>query len=160
MTAQARLSVVEPEVQAFPTINDKDATKVLLVEDDAAVLEELYDVIQFEGWKPIVASSVEVAMKLLEADPDIRVVVTDVHFAGGNKSANGIQFVSRARAKFPDRALTYVVLSGDPEKAKSSNQEGAFMFLPKPLNPERLIVTIENAIVCGDGLPEQKGKNV
>jgi len=154
MTATAALTLVASDVKPFASKNEKETTKVLLVEDDPAVLEELHDVIQLEGWKPLVAPSVEVAMKLLKSDPDIRVVVTDVHFVGHKNCANGIQFVSRARAKFADRALTFVVLSGDPDKARSSNQEGAFMFLPKPLNPERLVVTISNAIACGDGVPE------
>jgi len=125
-----------------------------LVEDDAAVLEELYDVIQLEGWTPLAAPNVEAAMKLLQATPDIRVVVTDVHFASDKGCANGIQFVSRARAKFADRSLTYVVLSGDPDKVRSSQEEGAFKFLPKPLDSDRLIATIETAIASGDGVPE------
>lgn len=148
------IAFVEPDVRPLPSKIENETTKVLLVEDDPAVLEELHDVIQLEGWKPLLAPTVEVGMKLLDCDPDIRVVVTDVHFIGHADCANGIQFVSRARAKYPDRALTYVVLSGDPDTARSSNEEGAFMFLPKPLNSDHLIETIENAIVNCDGVPE------
>lgn len=146
-----------PGGMPLPSKTENLATKVLLVEDDAVVLEELYDVIQLEGWKPFAAPNVEAAMELLQATPDIRVVVTDVHFASDKGCANGIQFVSRARAKFADRALTYVVLSGDPDKISSSHQEGAFKFLPKPLDSDRLITTIQTAIASGDGVPNANG---
>lgn len=132
----------------------RDAVKILLVEDDKAVLEELCDVIFLEGWTPIAAPTVETALTLLEEDPHIRVVVTDVHFAKGKDCANGIQFLSRARAKFTDRALSFIVLSGDPSSVGSTQLEGAFQFLPKPLVPEHLIASVELAMNTGDGEPE------
>lgn len=156
MTAPATMTLVESDAQPLSSESKKEALKILLVEDDPAVLEELHDVIQLEGWRPLVAPSVEIAMSLLEAEPDIRVVVTDVHFVGHKDRANGIQFVSRARAKFADRTLTFVVLSGDPDKANSSDQEGAFMFLPKPLDSQKLVETIENAISSRDGTPDPR----
>ncbi len=142
---------VQTDPQPIP--NAPNPTKILLIEDDHEALEELYDVIQIEGWTPIAAHNVEAGMKLLETDHDIRVVVTDVHFANERGNANGIQFVSRAKAKFADRSLTYVVLSGDPDKLDCSRQEGVFKFLPKPLMPARLVSTIEGALECNDGVP-------
>ena len=134
------------------TQNDPSALKILLVEDDAAILEELTEVIELEGWKPVAVQGVDTALELLYNDPNIRVVVTDVHFKdeSGN-GANGIQLVSRARARFADRAISYIVLSGDPDAVIPSEQEGAFKFLPKPLVPDNLIATIISAVSRGDG---------
>ncbi len=141
----------EPHQKLQHSAETRKDIKVLLVDDDPAILEELQDVIELEGWTPIGAQSVETAMKLLQGDRSIRVVVTDVHFGNGSDCANGIQFVSRARAKFADRSLSYVVLSGDPDQIFSSKDEGAFKFLPKPPVPQRLIDTIVRAINMGDG---------
>lgn len=136
---------------AASTQSTPQPVKVLLVDDDPALLEELHDVIELEGWTPITALTVEGAMELLKSDRSIRVVVTDVHFRNGADCANGIQFVSRARAKFADRTITYVVLSGDHDQIFSSKDEGAFKFLPKPPVPQRLVDTILRAITMGDG---------
>lgn len=144
---------VKPESSLEPTTDERKAIKVLLVDDDPAILEELNDVIEIEGWTPITASSVDEAMELLQSDQGIRVVVTDVHFGSGPDCANGIQFVSRARAKFPNRALSYLVLSGDSDQFFASKDESAFKFLPKPPDPQRLIDTIDRAVSFDDGVP-------
>lgn len=154
MALSAAKIPVQPENKTQPTTDARGTIKVLLVDDDPAILEELHDVIETEGWSPITASSVDDAMVLLQTDRSIRVVVTDVHFGKGPDCANGIQFVSRARAKFSNRALSYVVLSGDSDQFYSSTKESAFKFLPKPPVPQRLIDTIERAITFDDGVPQ------
>lgn len=161
MALSSSKTPAQPESQLQPNRDATGAIKVLLVDDDPAILEELHDVIETEGWTPITASSVDDAMVLLQTDKSIRVVVTDVHFGKGPDCANGIQFVSRARAKFPHRTLSYVVLSGDPDQFYSSTKESAFKFLPKPPVPQRLIDTIDRAISFDDGVPEyHKPKSV
>lgn len=130
---------------------DVPPLKVLLVEDDAALLEELSEIVELEGWKPVAIQNVDTALNFLHTDPNVRVVVTDVHFKdNAGHAANGIQLVSRARARFADRSISYIVLSGDPDAVISSEQEGAFKFLPKPLVPEDLIATITSAIAQDD----------
>lgn len=124
--------------------------KILFVDDDFTALEELNDIVELEGWGSVSASCVETALDVLEADTDIQIVVTDVHFIDPfGKSANGIQFVSRAQAKFPERPLSYLVLSGDPDAVNSSVQVGAFNFLSKPFVAEDLIDAIKSAAASG-----------
>lgn len=126
--------------------------KVLFVDDDQTALEELNDIVDLEGWESVSANSVETALDLLEQDEDIQIVATDVHFVDPTgKSANGIQFVSRAQARFPERPISYLVLSGDPDAVNSSVQVGAFNFLSKPLYPEDLIDAIKSAAASGGG---------
>lgn len=135
-----------PQAQTSSQQAQKDSPSILLVEDDQAILDELYDIIQLEGWQPLVARNVEAAMRVFRHFPEICVVVTDIHFSNGSGAANGIQLISRARAKYADRNITYVVLSGDPDKVEYSRQEGAFHFLPKPLDSEKLISIVKQAI--------------
>ena len=153
MALSATKIPVQSESKLQSATDMPEAVKVLLVDDDPAILEELYDVIELEGWTPITAQSVDDAMQILQTDQNIRVVVTDVHFGNGPDCANGIQFVSRARAKFANRTLSYVVLSGDSDQVFSSKDESAFKFLPKPPVPQRLIDTIDRAISFDDGVP-------
>ncbi len=127
--------------------NDKCNPKltVLLVDDDKEALEELQDIVDLEGWNSIIAGSVDMALEVLEWYPYIGVVVTDVHFVDpSGDTSNGIQLVSRAKARFPNRDLAFVVLSGDPSAVKSSEQIGAVDFLTKPLVPDALIEVISS----------------
>lgn len=123
---------------------------VLLVEDDATALDELTEIVDLEGWTPYAASSVSKALDILARTPSIGVVVTDVHFVDENgESDNGIQLISRAQARFPDRGLSFVVLSGDPDSLRSSVLTGAVDFLNKPLNSDELVSAIEAAWQSG-----------
>jgi DNA-binding NtrC family response regulator len=156
MTARSTLTIATSEVD--PSLVKSSSSKpsklkVLLVEDDTVALEELCEISEFEDWEPIKAQTVDEALATLETDKDIRVVVTDVHFVDASgQAANGIQLVSRARAKFADRTISYIVLSGDPCAMASSDQEGAFEFLIKPLVPDQLIETVNAAISGGDSI--------
>lgn len=127
---------------------DQSATelKVLLVDDDQEALEELKEIVELEGWEAETATSVEVAIELLEDDPKIAVIVSDYYFAlEDGLGSNGVQFASRALARFPDRKLPFIILSGDPDVLKSSLQVGAFKFLNKPLLVDDFIHAIKTA---------------
>lgn len=126
--------------------------KLLLVDDDMLALEELGEIVELEDWLHVSASNIEDALAILEADEEITVVVTDVHFLDHTgRTANGIQFVSRAQAFFPDRPLSYLVLSGDPDAFKASVQVGAFSFVTKPFEAEELIDAVKRAVLSGGG---------
>lgn len=121
--------------------------KVLLVDDDQAALEELKEVVELEGWKAETATTVDDALKTLADDQGIAVVVSDYHFSQPEgDGANGIQFVSRAQARFHERKLSFIMLSGDPDVLKSSLQVGASKFLSKPLLVDDFIHAIKAAI--------------
>ncbi|MDE4132179.1 response regulator [Phaeobacter sp. QD34_3] len=116
---------------------------VLVVDDDKDALEELQDIVDLEGWSAIIADSVDMALEVLEWYPHISVVVTDVHFVDpSGDTSNGFQLMSRAKARFPERELSFVVLSGDPSAQKSTAQTGAVDFLSKPLDPDQLIAAV------------------
>ena len=120
--------------------------KVLLVDDDIAALEELQEIVELEGWKAKTATTVDEALATLVDDPEIGVVVSDYHFAQPDgEGANGMQFVSRAQARFAHRDISYIILSGDPGALRSSIQVGASKFLSKPLLVDDFIHAIKTA---------------
>lgn len=116
---------------------------VLLVDDDKEALEELQDIIDLEGWNSIIAGDVDMALEVLEWYPYIGVVVSDVHFMDPTgDTSSGFQLVSRAKARFPDRDLAFILTSGDPWAFKGSDQIGAVDFLSKPLRSDDLVKSI------------------
>lgn len=133
--------------------------RLLFVDDDGMALEELCDTVATEGWSYVTADSIEKAMDILAEDETIRVVVTDVHFIDPlGRAANGIQFVSRAQARFADRPLSYLVLSGDPDALQASVQVGAYNFLSKPFLADDLIEAVKKAVESGGGEREDSAQ--
>lgn len=139
----------------FDIPQDVQAMTVLVVDDDKDALEELQDIVDLEGWNAIIADSVDMALEVLEWYPFIGVVVTDVHFVDpSGDTSTGIQLISRAQARFPDRDINFVVLSGDPSALTSSEQIGAVDFLSKPLDADLLVEAIKKGAGVGIGIPK------
>lgn len=122
------------------------APTVLLVDDDADALVELEEILELEDVVSTTASDCDAAFHALDTWPDIRVVVTDVHLVRPDGQVeNGVELVSAARARFSDRHLAFIVLSGDADAVSSSIETGAVDFLTKPLLPENLVSAVHAA---------------
>lgn len=121
------------------------APSVLILDDDVAALEEMYDILDLDDVRAHCVSTVSDAELALIENPQITYVVTDVHLSrSGKKSANGVEFISRMKQKFAGREITYIVQSGDPSAIVGSIEQGAVDFLTKPLVPEDLLRAIRN----------------
>lgn len=131
-----------PNVAATPSI--------LVLDDDQVALEEIHEILELEDLPAITASCVEAAMQSLKTNPEISLIVTDMHLVGANGSQSlGIDFVANAQQAFPDRQLRFIVLSGDAGAIASSMTKGAVDFLTKPLLPEALLEAVERATTTG-----------
>ncbi len=120
--------------------------KVLLVDDDPDALEELNEILELEDIDTATAGTIDEAYASLGSDQRISVVVTDVHLtAPCGMATNGIDFVALAGRRFPDRELSFVVLSGDADAVARSFETGAVDFLTKPLVPDALISAVQRA---------------
>lgn len=123
--------------------DNTDGLTILIVDDDKTILEELQTVLQLQGWNPITADSVDMALEVLDWYKNIDVVLTDVNFRefSGDRS-NGFQLISRASARFSERKIGFVIMSEDPFDLKPTLQTDAVDFLPKPIKSEDLIDAI------------------
>ncbi len=129
-----------PEIEAVPT--------VLVLDDDPVALEEIYEILELEDIPATMASCADAAMSSLDANPQISLIVTDMHLIGANGLQSlGVEFVERARETFPGRELRFIVLSGDAGAIGPSMTKGAIDFLTKPLLPEALLEAVERASV-------------
>lgn len=124
---------------------------VLIVDDDTTALEELAEIVELEGWRPLTAFRVEQAMEQLEAHPEIRVVVTDVHILEEGGERSGLDFIAAANASFADRGINFIVLSGDVETIGASIETGVADFLTKPLIPDDLVAAIREVASGSSG---------
>lgn len=128
---------------------------VLIVDDDLLALEEIHEVLDLENIVAIVASCTTSAMEMLEKNPSISLIVTDMHLVGADGShSSGVDFVEAAQATFPNRLLRFIVLSGDAGAIGSSMTAGAADFLTKPLLPEALLEAVDRAWSLFDVSPD------
>jgi two-component system nitrogen regulation response regulator NtrX len=117
---------------------------VLVVDDESDIRSSLRMILEYEGYELSEASSGEDALRRLEVDrPDA--VLLDIKMP----RMDGLEIL--ARIKQSDPALPVVVVSGHGTIATAveATRLGAFDFMEKPLERERVLLVVRNAIESG-----------
>jgi two-component system nitrogen regulation response regulator NtrX len=115
--------------------------RVLIVDDEAGIRQALKQVLEYENLEVRVASSGGEAISVYsEFRPHL--VFLDVKMAG----LDGLETLTRLRDI--DGAAQIVMISGHGTIATAveATQRGAFDFLEKPLDTDRLLLTVRNAL--------------
>jgi two-component system, response regulator PdtaR len=112
---------------------------VVVAEDQLLVRMFASDFLDDAGYKVFEAAHADDALLLLDARPDVQVLMTDVEMAGG--SMNGFELAQQARERWP--RLGIVVMSGRAAPAPGDLPEGA-VFIPKPYRPAAVLAAIES----------------
>jgi two-component system nitrogen regulation response regulator NtrX len=123
--------------------------RILIVDDEAGVRQALKQVLEYEKLAVRVASSGGEAITLY---PEFRphLVFLDVKMAG----LDGLETLSRLRALDPKAQVVMISGHGTIATAVEATQRGAFDFLEKPLDSDRLLVTVRNALAHAELVDE------
>ena len=114
---------------------------VALVEDDDAFREAVAEQLELEGLSVSAYRSADAALKKLDADfPGV--VVTDLRMPG----MDGRQLTDRLRAVDPGLPVIMMTGHGDIAEAVDAMKRGAYDFLPKPFEPDRLMHSLRRAL--------------
>jgi len=124
--------------------HDFASMKILVVEDEPLIRLGLVSVIEEAGFVVLEAPNADAAIRLLEADSTIRMVVTDVDMPG---SMDGIKLAHYVRNKWPPIKL--VVISGKVGVKPGELPEGA-RFMGKPYQ-ETALVRLLQTMFSADG---------
>jgi CheY-like chemotaxis protein len=111
---------------------------VLVVEDEFLLRMHAVSLIEEAGFATLEAWSADDAIELLEKEPDIRIVFTDIDLPGG---MNGLRLCRAIRERWPPVKL--VLTSGHVVlRAEDIPERGHF--LAKPYNNDRLVQTLRS----------------
>jgi two-component system C4-dicarboxylate transport response regulator DctD len=114
--------------------------KVLLVEDDPAVLFGTKQALELAGFLVVAFTDAESAAR--EITPEApAVVVCDVRLPG----MDGVTLLSQTRSIDPDLAVILITGHGDIDMAVAAMRQGAYDFVEKPFAPQRLIDVVARA---------------
>lgn len=135
--------------------DDGPPPKVLIVDDDPLVLEELAEGLAALGHPVLSASSANEALVLVDQHPELKVVVTDIQMP----HINGIELLQKFAYRRKQRPLTAIVITGNAsfDRAVAALRLHAIDFLQKPVMPEEVAHAIERALALSAELPAASG---
>jgi two-component system nitrogen regulation response regulator NtrX len=115
--------------------------RILVIDDEAGIREALRQVLEYEGYQVKGAGSGAEGLELYSSyRPSL--VLLDVKMAG----FDGLETLTRLRELDPDALVVMISGHGTISTAVAATHRGAFDFLEKPLDTDRLLVTLRNAL--------------
>ena len=115
-------------------------TKILLVEDDKAIVANLTEFLNNEGYIVKSVSGQTAAMNLL-AEEKMELILLDVSLAEGN----GFATCKAIKAEY-DIPVIFLTASGDEYSTVTGFDLGADDYIPKPFRPRELVSRIKNVL--------------
>jgi len=119
------------------------AKTVLIVDDDPTQRRLLQAVVEKAGFSVLQASDGDMAIEMATGpDANIHVMMLDLIMPG----RDGMDALSELTARRPDLPVIVLTGKGSIDTVVSAMQKGARDFVVKPASPERIIVSIRNAL--------------
>jgi len=119
------------------------ATEILIIDDNADIRNILDELIQDAGYKTRLAANFNQGLSEIDKKlPDVAII--DVKLDKGDN--DGIQLLEHIKAKNTD--IPVIIISGHAniEMAINSLRSGAFEFIQKPFDKERLLNFVKRAV--------------
>ncbi|NVM22949.1 MAG: response regulator [Desulfobacterales bacterium] len=115
-------------------------TRLLLIDDEAAILEMLEISLTSEGYEVTTAESGKEGLRIFEEE-GIKLILTDIKMP----VMDGIEVLRRIKAIDKEAEVIVITGHGDMDSAISALQYGASDFITKPIRDEALILALQRA---------------
>jgi two-component system response regulator FixJ len=121
---------------------------VALIEDDEAALDSLRLLLESRGFSVRGFASAEAFLASMPDDGAPACIISDVRLPG----LSGLDLQRALKAEGRDMPVILITGHGDIAMAVTAMKEGAFDFVEKPYDVERLIAGIGKALAAGEQL--------
>ncbi len=115
--------------------------KILVIDDERSIRNTLSDILSLEGHKVDVAEDGEQGFKKA-SESKFDAVFCDIKMP----KMDGMEVLAKLHDSFPELPIVMISGHGDIDTAVESIKNGAFDYIQKPLDLNRLLVTLRNAL--------------
>src|SRR5688572_24186764 len=115
--------------------------EILIIDDEKAIRKTLTEILSFEGYKLDEAADGEEGLKRFK-DKSYDLVLCDIKMP----KIDGIEFLQKASEINPDIPIIMISGHGNIETAVEAVKKGAYDYISKPPDLNRLLITIRNAM--------------
>jgi DNA-binding NtrC family response regulator len=113
---------------------------ILLVDDEKAIRKTLKEILEYENYKVDEAEDGATALEKIQNN-NYDVVLLDIKMP----KMDGMEVLEKAKEHAPDTSFIMISGHGNIETAIEATKKGAFDFISKPPDLNRLLITVRNA---------------
>ena len=115
--------------------------RILVVDDESTIRDSLKDILEGEGFDVELAGDGIQALQIL-GDHEFDLVLSDIKMP----RMDGIELLSHCARHYAHLPIIMISAHGNVQTAVEATKLGAFDFITKPLDLDRLLITIRNAL--------------
>lgn len=116
-------------------------SNILIIDDEKAIRKTLTEILSYEGYKIEEAGDGEEGLKKFK-EKNYEVVLCDIKMP----KLDGIEFLDKVREINPDVPIIMISGHGTIETAVEAVKKGAYDYISKPPDLNRLLITLRNAL--------------
>jgi two-component system nitrogen regulation response regulator NtrX len=125
--------------------------KILVVDDEKSIRNALKEILEYEKHEVVLASTGMEGMELLTKNC-FEVLLLDIKMP----EMDGLEVLEKISPEYPDLQIVMISGHGNVDTAVKAVKMGAYDFIEKPLDLNRLLLTIRNATDKSELLTESK----
>lgn len=116
-------------------------SKILVVDDERSIRNTLKDILEYEKYDVDLAEDGKKALEIIK-NTEYDIILCDIKMPG----MDGIEVLEHLSKYTPDTPVVMISGHGNIDTAVESIKKGAYDFIEKPLDLNRLLITIRNAM--------------
>jgi len=116
---------------------------ILVVDDEQDIRQLIANILEDEGFQVCEANDSKTTFQLLK-EKNISLVLLDILL--DSNDLDGLQILQKIKKDRPEQPVVMISGHGNIETAVSATKYGAYDFIEKPFEPDRMIVTIKRAL--------------
>ena len=114
--------------------------RILIIDDERSIRNSLKEILMDEGYEVDTADDGAMALEMVDKEK-YSVIFCDIKMPG----MDGVEVLDKMIQSGIDAAIVMISGHGDITTAVECIKKGAFDFIPKPLDLNRILITIKNA---------------
>jgi DNA-binding NtrC family response regulator len=125
--------------------------KILIIDDEASIRRTLREVLEYEGFKIDEAGDGRAGLKAA-LNNNYDVVLCDIKMP----KIDGMELLEEVMQQVPDLPIVMITGHGNEETAFEAAKKGAYDFIQKPIDLNRVLLTVRNAVDKSELVTETK----
>lgn len=126
-------------------------SKILVIDDERSIRNTLKDILEFEKYQVDLAEEGTAGLEMVQKN-EYDIILCDIKMPG----IDGIEVLEKIQLMDTDTPVVMISGHGNIDTAVESIKKGAFDFIEKPLDLNRLLITIRNAMDKSNLITETK----
>ena len=125
--------------------------KILVIDDEKSIRNTLKDILEYEKFEVVLAEDGIEGLELAE-NTKFDVILCDIKMP----RMDGLEVLEKLMAKNPDNTVVMISGHGTVETAVEAIKKGAYDFISKPPDINRMLITLRNAMDKAELVTETK----